>query len=201
MNDYVESNFVLELALLQEEHVSSEEILNLCDGKRAQLFVPAYALVEPYETLTRRHKKRSKVKEELDNELSQIARSGGHADRLRRFRDLTALLISVADEDTKRLRDVYSRLLDTAQIVPLDGCILAEAIRYQDAPGLSAQDAVIYSAVVSHLKRKQASRSCFLSRNPKDFGNENIVKELRGLNCKYLSRFESGYQFILHALR
>ena len=60
MNVYVESNFVLELALLQEQSASGEAILRLGEEHRVHLVVPAYALVEPYETLARRHKQREK---------------------------------------------------------------------------------------------------------------------------------------------
>ena len=200
MNVYVESNFVLELALLPEEHASCEEILNLCDGKRAQLVVPAFALVEPYVTLTRRQKKRTKIKGKLDTELRQIARSADQKDRLRGFQDLTALLINVVDEETKRLKEVHFRLTEAAQIVPLDASILAAAIRYQGADRLSAQDAVIYSTVLSHLQATEPAQSCFLSRNSKDFSDQDIVDELRGFNCKYLPRFKTGYQFILHSI-
>ena len=37
MNIYVESNFVLELALMQEQHDSCENILLLCENKKAHL--------------------------------------------------------------------------------------------------------------------------------------------------------------------
>ena len=40
MNVYVESNFVLELALLQEQWTSCEAILTLCEAKSVQLVVP-----------------------------------------------------------------------------------------------------------------------------------------------------------------
>ena len=56
MNVYVESNFVLELALLQEQHASCEALLRLCEEGGIQLVIPAYSLAEPYETLTRRHR-------------------------------------------------------------------------------------------------------------------------------------------------
>jgi hypothetical protein len=69
VNIYVESNFVLELALLQEQHVSCEDILRLCEPSNAQLIIPAYSLVEPYETLIRRHRQRKQMKADLDIEL------------------------------------------------------------------------------------------------------------------------------------
>jgi hypothetical protein len=58
VNISVESNFVLELALLQEQHASCEDILRLSEAGNAQLIIPAYSLVEPYETPIRRHRQR-----------------------------------------------------------------------------------------------------------------------------------------------
>lgn len=98
MNVYVESNFVLELALAQEQSESCGEILSLSEARRIRLVVPAYSLAEPYETLARHQKNRKKLKEEFDFELDQIARSTTFQERLLGFRDLTALLINVADE-------------------------------------------------------------------------------------------------------
>ena len=51
MNVYVESNFVLELALLQEQFASCEKMLGLCRSGDIPLVIPAYSLAEPYETL------------------------------------------------------------------------------------------------------------------------------------------------------
>jgi hypothetical protein len=53
VNVYVESNFVLQLALLQEFHASSEAILQLCEAGSARLVIPAFSLIEPYRTLDR----------------------------------------------------------------------------------------------------------------------------------------------------
>jgi hypothetical protein len=69
---YVESNFVLELALVQEQHASCEQILILCEASDIQIIVPAYSIVEPYETLKRHHLDRERLKEALDRELQQL---------------------------------------------------------------------------------------------------------------------------------
>lgn len=61
MNVYIESNFVLELAFLQEQSSSCEEILRLAEGEHIELVVPAYALIEPYETLVRRRRGREYI--------------------------------------------------------------------------------------------------------------------------------------------
>ena len=72
MNVYVESNFVLELALAQEQFESCEKILSLCEAGRIRLVVPAFSLAEPNETLARRKKQRKRMKEEFDLELDRL---------------------------------------------------------------------------------------------------------------------------------
>lgn len=51
MSIYVESNFVLELALMQEQYESCEAILQVCKAGQAQLVLPAFSSAEPYYTL------------------------------------------------------------------------------------------------------------------------------------------------------
>ena len=201
MNVYVESNFVLELALAQEQSESCGEILSLCEARRIRLVVPAYSLAEPYETLARHQKNRKKLKEEFDFELDQIARSTTFQERLLGFRDLTALLINVADESAKQLEAVRSRMISAACVIPLDSSVLASAAQYQKAHGFAAQDALVYSSVVSHLKQAGGTGSCFLNKNSKDFDDQSIVEELGSYICKLLPRFDAGYGFICNALR
>jgi len=200
VNVYVESNFVLELALRQEQFTSCETILTLCEKGQTRLVVPAYALAEPYDTLGRREKQRKRMKQELDQELGQIARTDTYADRRHEFRDLTALLINVTDEAIRRLEEVRSRLMEAAEIIPLDLHVLTASTKLQRVHDFSAQDALIYASVLSHPERVHAGESCFLNRNSKDFDDQNVVDELRAYNCKLLPRFDSGCQFILNVL-
>jgi len=72
VNVYVESNFVLELALRQEQSASCEKLLDLCEGGRVTLVVPAYSLAEPYETLIRRRSQRRQIKHDLDLVLPSL---------------------------------------------------------------------------------------------------------------------------------
>ena len=200
MNVYVESNFVLELALLQEQCTSCEEILSLCGEGRVRLLVPAYSLAEPYETLTRRQKQRKRLKEEFDSELRQIARTATYADRLTGFDDLTALLTNIADEEEKRLEEISSRFVETAEVMPLDESVLTASAQYRRTHGFSPQDALVYSTVLSHLERTRPLQSCFLNRNSRDFDDQNVVEQLGHYNCKLLPRFDSGCDFILGTL-
>ena len=201
MNVYVESNFVLELALRQEQFTSCETILSLCEEGQARLVVPAYSLAEPFDTLTRREKQRKGMKERLDLELRQIARTATYTNRLDELQGLSALLINVTDEEVRRLQEVRARLLQTAEIIALDGHVLTASAEHQRVHGFSPQDALVYSSVRFHLEGAGAEQSCFLNRNSRDFDDESVAEELRRWKCKVLPRFDSGCNYILSGLR
>src|SRR5262245_6794909 len=70
----VETNFVLQLALEQEEGAEARSMLNLAARGQIRLVIPACALFEPYETLERRHRKRDRLLGEFRREISELAR-------------------------------------------------------------------------------------------------------------------------------
>ena len=200
MNVYVESNFVLELAFLQEQSTSCEEILRLAEAGHIRLVVPAYALIEPYETVARKQNQRRRIKQDLDAELIQIARTKTHQRQLRGFKDITALLVSAAHADTERLNEIRFRLIESADVISVDAAILSSADEHERKRNLAPHDALIYSAVLWHLDQTEALENCFLSRDRKDFDAPAIVDQLAQHRCKLLPRFDSGHDYILHSL-
>jgi predicted nucleic acid-binding protein len=193
---YIESNFVLEVALLQEEHASCEAIVGLCTAGSARLVVPAFSLVEPYESLTRRHRDRSALRDALSRELRQLARTQLYHARTGAMFDVTSLLAESTEEEKARLHSTIVRLLNVAETIPLDARIIRMALQYQTQCDLSPQDAVIYASVICHLEARTPECACFLNKNVKDFGSPDIIATLDGYRCKLLPRFESGLGFI-----
>lgn len=196
MNVYVESNFVLELALAQEQQASCEEIVQLSEAGRMNLVVPAYSLVEPYETLIRRHRQRKRMKIDLDAELGQMIRTVPFSQRLSGFQELTALLTDSAGEEATRLEAVRGRLMSTCEVIPLDSERMAAASRFQVEHDLSPQDALVYASVISHLALSTLKASCFLNRNSRDFDDPDIVDELRRHACTLIPRFDDGLSYV-----
>ena len=192
---YVETNFVLELALVQEQHESCGEILRFAEEGRFQLLIPAYSLIEPHETLGRRHRQRQKMKVDLDVELGQLTRNAAYAKRLGSFQDLSALLVDSADEETKRLDRVRERLLSVAEILPLDANTLATISHDQAQSDLSPQDGIVYASVIHHPRTAAPAESCFLSRD-RDFDDPAIVSDLRAHSCTLIRRFDDALQHI-----
>ncbi|HEX8228301.1 MAG TPA: hypothetical protein VF826_03190, partial [Chloroflexia bacterium] len=75
---YVETNFVLQLALRQEEAGAADAILERAQSDSIKLVLPAFSLSEPYSTLTYRALERRSIYNSLDQQLSLLRRSEPH---------------------------------------------------------------------------------------------------------------------------
>jgi hypothetical protein len=160
-NLIVESNFVLEIVLQQEQLQACDQVMQKCKQGSIKLVVPAYSILEPYETLARRHKARKNVHTDLGNELKQLSRSVSAANTRQASDDVLALLVDSANTETSRIAQVRGELLGLAEIVPLDESVIREAMQFQSTHALAPQDAIVYASVVAFLRTGPARRKCF----------------------------------------
>ncbi len=196
MNIYVETNFVLELAFEQEQCVSCEQILQLCEAGQAKLIIPAYSLAEPHEKLSRQAKSRRNLQQLLDAELKQLSRTASYISRIRSIQDIASLLVQSNEEERQRFVHYRERLFNIAEIISLTREILIQSASYETIYDLSPQDAIIYTSVIDHLRQCQPQAGCFLNRNSKDFDSPDIVDELNLFKCRMIPRFDHGYNFL-----
>lgn len=197
---YVETNFVLELALLQEQADSCEQILRLAENGYVRLVLPAFSLAEPFGTMDRRKSARNQASENLKPPLRELERTAPyrpHVDVIKPTLDL--LLSRSAYDERDRLDETWERIARIAEVVPLDSDILIAAAMLRDRFTLSPQDAVVYASIRSHLQREHPARCCFLNRNAHDFTRPDIAADLRSFRCKLLPHFDQGYGYILSA--
>ncbi len=96
MNVYVESNFVLEHALQQEESQSCAEVIRLATQRQIRLLVPAFSLAEPHQAISAKASVRSRLGQDLRQHLGELARSAVHRDIPTTFAALSAALIASA---------------------------------------------------------------------------------------------------------
>ena len=141
MTVFVESNFVLEIALGQEQAAAAEAILQLAEHGTLNLRIPAFALSEPFSTV--------------------------------------------------------GRLLSVARTIALDAAVFRRAMHSQERIALSAQDAIIYAAVISELSRvTRTAPSYFIRKNRKDFDNPAIHAELATYDCRFVDSFVDGVRLL-----
>jgi predicted nucleic acid-binding protein len=193
---YVESNFVLEIAAMQEQHDACEEILKLGERGTIRLVLPAFSVAEPYDVVQRRSSERKHLQDQLSKQLAQLSRTATLAERLRNAADIAALLAESSREERSRLDDALIRVLGVAEVIPVGAVTLRAAIRAQAERELAAQDSIIYASVMEHLGSSPPGARCFLNRNAKDFLTPAIQEDLKRFECRLISSFRDGLAFI-----
>ena len=193
---YVESNFVLELARLQEDHQECEDILELAEANSITLMLPDFSVGEPYETWVRHDKRRKELREKLRSEIRELTRSKPYQELAQGLQNLADLFVQSSEEEKMRLDVALSRLLGTVNIIPIDVNIMREAIQFQRTLDLSPQDSIVYASILSELKAGENKNACFITKNSKDFLNPSIYSELSSYDCRLLTTFRDGLGFI-----
>src|SRR6266705_5640048 len=161
---YVESNFVLEIALRQEQSVFAEAILSLAEQDKIELAFPSFALSEPFTTLMYRSGKRLSLYRELEMTLKEIKRSEALKHIAQSMETLVAALKQAQGNEFVPLHSVFGRMLAAGRCIEIDLSIFADALAYQGSLGLLSQDSIIYAAVINDLKKKpEEEKKCFLS--------------------------------------
>ncbi len=193
---YVESNFVLELALLRNEHLACNELLRLSTTAAIRIAIPAFSVGEPYEAWVRRSKQRSELKQRLDSELNEMSRSEPYQGALLAFQELVGLLLQSNDDEKTRLDQALEQILHIATVIPIHSSTLQQAIKFQKSRSLKPQDSIIYASVLEHMVAHPSEPKCFVTTNSKDFVNPDITSDLVTQNCRLLSRFVDALGYV-----
>jgi predicted nucleic acid-binding protein len=201
MNVYVESNFVLEQALEQEQCDSCQRLISIAAAGFIRLVIPAFSLAEPHIALMRRANERSRLSAELQKQLSELGRSKPYREATSSFNEITALLIRSAEIERAGLERATDGILKVAEVIPLDSDVFHTAGGIQVALDMSAQDSIVLASVVRHLAAAKPAGSCFLNRNTRDFADPNVRDMLEDLGCKFFGRFDDAVHFIESRLR
>lgn len=114
--------------------------------------------------------------------------------------EIVKLLTESGEYETIRIEQVKQRLWLVSDVLPLNLGVLQRAADCQADFDLSPQDAIVYASIRSRLELEHASDSCFVSRNPRDFNDADLQRDLASFNCKYFSSFARALQYIEHAV-
>lgn len=178
---YVESNFVLEMALKQKYMFETEAILQLAENRKIELVIPSFALSEPFATITRRYRDMERLSKFIEGMHDQ----------------LPGTLRFLADKEAALLWSVISRLVAAGTTIEMSTNCLSYAQQAQKDIGLSQQDSIIYAAIVLDLQnRLHTEPKCFVDSNFRDFKNPAIITELNSYYCYYESNFAKGLNYI-----
>ena len=198
---YAETNFLLEIAYLQDGCESCREILALARQGKLSLVVPAFSLIEARQTWDRRSSEHNALKNQLQPIIRQLSRSEPFRTVTESSREfLTAL--GASGEDTRlRLEEAIMAFSTDTTVLPFNADLAARARQEELNLGLSPSDAVVYAAVISHLENAPLGPKCFLNRDSKGFADPDMDSMLARFGCKVIASFEKGLDFIRSELR
>jgi predicted nucleic acid-binding protein len=202
---YIESNFVLEMALEQEQVSSALALLDLAENQKISLIFPSFVLGECYECIMRERRVRNELQNNLVKALKNLQRSKPY-ERVKL--DLEPMVDVLKDAYTTQIDGLHitiDRLLGIGINIGVDQDCFREALRYQGILSLSPQDSIIYAAMIADLKtRSLEEKKYFLSRDRKAFGNDDdrdIKAELDTYKCRYIGSFVQGLDAIMRELK
>ena len=197
MTIYVESNFILEIALGQEESRYAGELLSEAEAGSIALAFPSFAISEPFATITQRERRRRTVIASMTKLLNDLDRSTPHRYIAKSLNPVIDQLSSVYQSEVTHLESTVNRLLSVGRSIELDSEIYRAALDNESRYGLSPQDAIIYASIVRDLATSvRTHRSCFMSRNFNDFGGPDIRAELASYGCRYEGSYEAGVALV-----
>lgn len=202
---YVESNFVLEIALQQEQSSAAANILNLAAQGKITFAFPVFALNEPFSTIMHRNGERKKIANSLAGMLREISRSKPHERIIEHVDLIISALRGVESQEWGSLHKTVGQLLHNGTSLPLAAAHLEQAAMYRAKYDLASQDALIYASIVADMQvRPHDEEKCFLSRDRKAFGQDDdrgIKAELDSYNCRYIGNFMQGFEYIQNTLQ
>lgn len=191
---YAESNFLLELAYLQEEHEFCEQILGLAAQGRIQLRIPAFSVVEAEISLARRTGERQRFSQALTRQIRELSRSKPHSSLPAQSNVLFAALVGSGKDERRRLDEVFNRLTALGTIIPVTSLVVLRARMDESQFELSSQDAIIHASVLLDAQQAPGIK-CFVNRNSRDFGDPEIEAGLARADCKLLVSFRDGFGY------
>lgn len=197
---YVESNFILEYALLQEQYVSCDRIIKVAESGQARLVVPAFCIGETLTKISRNAEDRLQLSVDLGRQLRLLQRTQTYREQATLFQgELARFLLLSSQEENSRLYEAFERIMKTAELAPLDPEPLAEAFGFQVEKRLRLPDATVLASIVHHLRSAPPGVRCFVSRD-KHFDNPHVKAALEEENCKVIRNFDDAHSFIVNRL-
>jgi hypothetical protein len=133
MNVYVESGFVLTLALQQDDYQTANKILDHARQGRITLKIPAFSLSEPYATVQFRANSRHRLIDDLRKEIRELGRKQPHASMAAELGPYIIQMSGVLQSHFDSMETVILELSRHCELLPLNAEVLARAASYRAA--------------------------------------------------------------------
>jgi predicted nucleic acid-binding protein len=190
---YVESNFVLEIALGQEQAAAAEKLLDAAETGEIEIAIPGFSLSEPFSRVTRTNRERSRIASQFDDHVNQMARSAPHHSEVKSLREIPSLVATIIRRETDLLIHTIERILAVSRQLNLNLETFNNAMTLRKTSGMTPEDAIVIELVIADLLHNPSNqRHLFANRNRKDFSEPAIASSLSNLGCDLVWSFDNA---------
>ena len=195
MHLFVETNFVLEMFLEQEQALACNSLLSAAERGEIQLYLPAFCLMEPVYSLGSRSKQRKELWQQVNGELQQAARETSDKTSIQELsRSFDTVLVARNQRQQQRLLEISTRLAGVANLVPLTREVWQGAISLLQTTELTLPDALVGASVLGQLSQGGVAQNLFLTRDRKAFKIEVLEEQLQAAGCAVMFNFVDAAQ-------
>jgi hypothetical protein len=181
---YVESNFVLQVVLGQEELTSAEKILTAAESGTIELALPTFSLSESFVRISRGIRDRQRLRTQFAEQVTQLVRSSPHANEMAVLQTVPNHLDQINTREGIRLAATVERILKCTRPIDFNASVFQGALNYEGQFDLDVENAIILSSIMSDLQSNRGlRRHVFVTSNRAHFGKPDIVAELRRVDC------------------
>jgi predicted nucleic acid-binding protein len=197
MRVYVETNFLVEMALTQEESNACEAILSVVEAGSAELIIPAFSIPEAYHSIVGKHLQRIDIGNDLGQVMHQLMRSNLFTGARANFEAVTQYLAHSTQEEEFRFHETVERIIRIAsRVIPLTTEVLQSAAKLRAESGLELGDSVVLASVLSDLTENPPSECCFVTRDSDLSDDPDIRKVLRSRGCELKPQFGAALGYL-----
>ena len=187
---YVESNFVLELALGRADAHSVRQLIEFSEGGTIELAIPTFSVVEPFLTLRKIDRDREQLLSRLSETLRESSRSELHREGVQAVSGLVSQLGGMEKREREALGATIRQVLAASRQLPISQGTISLSQQLQQDLGLDPPDSMVFASVLEDLGSSSGERrSVYVSQNFKDFGDPEVSRRLEELGCSYESTF------------
>lgn len=192
----VETNFILHIALRQEQAEPAETLLTRAEAGSIRLAMPASAISEAVSLVTYRRRDRIRQVDQLDPLLQELQRSSPHTALSTSLQALVKSVGQTGVADIDFARSVIDRCVQVADLLPLDVQAWSIAKAAVTRFNLELGDAMIYGAATRYLQTTKLPTSVFCSTDSAAFSSRDIRQELKSMGCHVIGKFEDVIAYL-----
>lgn len=182
---YLETNFLMSLALMQDPGASAL-LEKAAQDKSLRLAIPQVCIMEAIAAIRRKVEQRTNFQRRIETEINQLERSKTSPVARQLLDELNQSLIT-NDEYTNRILDDFQqatdRLASIGEMFPLGRDSLkksfADTLIKSKRERLVLPDNIILCNIIENASVHRSEIKAFLSGNHKDFGAEVVQKALK----------------------